>query len=133
MAPVSGSGAIYNPHPNSNHVAGEGLMKVLEEDETGPDSQSRRRLMTTSAALVAGSLAACNTVSGNDGSSEFARRSPAETTTLTLPDFDAQRCTDQLITELGPEEQRFIAWNEALRDSAAGRESAFVDLDAVGS
>jgi hypothetical protein len=50
---------------------------------------------------------------------------------LALPSFDAERCTDRLISTVGPEESRFVAWNEALRASAAGRESAFVDLDAV--
>jgi len=50
---------------------------------------------------------------------------------MALPGFDAERRTDRLTSTVGPEEDRFVAWNAALRASAGGRESAFVDLDAV--
>lgn len=105
-------------------------MKVSKEDENGPVNQSRRRLMTTSAALVAGSLTACNGI-GADGTSDTATAASGQARTQSLPSFDAQRCTNQLSATVGPEEQRFLAWNQALRAAAAGRESAFVDLDAV--
>ncbi|MCG8413490.1 MAG: alanine racemase [Pseudomonadales bacterium] len=101
-------------------------MKVSEEDKVGSINQSRRRLMTTSAALVAGGLTGCNA-----GVASSVNRAPGEPSTAVLPDFNAERCTDQLTSIVGPEEQRFAAWNETLRASAAGRESAFVDLNAV--
>jgi D-serine deaminase-like pyridoxal phosphate-dependent protein len=80
--------------------------------------------MATSAALVAGGLAACNASRAGGGSGQSPQRA-------TLPGFDAQRCTASLTATVGPEEDRFVAWNQTLRASAAGRESAFVDLDAV--
>ncbi len=87
---------------------------------------SRRRLLATSATLVAASLTASNsaTVAG-------AERAPSEPSSAVLPAFDAELCTQQLTASVEPEEQRFAAWNESLRTKAAGRESAFVDLNAV--
>jgi D-serine deaminase-like pyridoxal phosphate-dependent protein len=94
--------------------------------DMGPVGPSRRRWIATSAALVAGSLAACNT-----RGADVATRSTGGTPPVALPGFDAERRTDLLTSSVGPEEDRFVAWNQALRASAAGRESAFVDLDAV--
>ena len=106
-------------------------MKAAGEDDVGPVGQSRRSWIATSAALVAGSLAACNARSREASSADDAMPSPGETPPAALPSFDAERRTGQLTSTVGPEEDRFVAWNEALRASAAGRESAFVDLDAV--
>lgn len=100
-------------------------MKAAWDDDVGPVGPSRRSWIATSAALVAGSLAACNTRSRAGGSAEDA------TPPVALPGFDAERRTERLSSTVGPEEDRFGAWNEALRASAAGRESALVDLDAV--
>ena len=105
-------------------------MAPSREDDIGPVDLTRRQWMATSAALVAGSLAACNT-SRDGGSARSSQLSGSETARVALPSFDAQRRTDHLTSTVGPEEDRFAAWNEALRASAAGRESAFVDLDAV--
>ncbi len=104
-------------------------MKAPGDDELGPVDPSRRRWIATSAALVAGGLAGCNTRSGGAGSANGAIS--GETPPVALPSFDARRCIPQITATVGPEEQRFVAWNESLRASAAGRESAFVDLDAV--
>lgn len=101
-------------------------MRDSEEDDIGPVGQSRRRLLTASAALAAGGLTACK-ASGVDTAVRTSSGTPAQA----LPGFVAQRCTAQLTATVGPEEQRFTEWNAALRASAAGRESAFVDLDAV--
>ncbi|GJM13391.1 MAG: hypothetical protein DHS20C12_17940 [Pseudohongiella sp.] len=98
-------------------------MKDSEENEADVVNQSRRRLMATSATLVAGSLTACSVGS--------ARGTPNAAVSAALPTINSQRCTDRLSSTVGPEEGRFAQWNEALRASAAGRESAFVDLDAV--
>ncbi len=103
-------------------------MKTTEEDakqdQFGPTDRSRRRLLGTSAALLGGSLTGA--ISGRSATAqESSAAGPA------LPSFDARRCTDQLSARVGPEQERFGAWNDALRASAAGRESAFVDLDAV--
>jgi D-serine deaminase-like pyridoxal phosphate-dependent protein len=106
-------------------------MKAAGENDLGPAGQSRRRWIATSAALVAGSLAACNARSRADGSADDAMPSSGETPPVELPSLDAERRTERLTSTVGPEEDRFVAWNEALRGSAAGRESAFVDLDAV--
>lgn len=101
-------------------------MKVSKEDEIGSVSQSRRRLMAASATLVAGGLAGCNS-----GTALRVNADPDEMSAAALPNFNAQRCTDQLSATVGPEQERFRAWNTALRAAAAGRESAFVDLNAV--
>ena len=101
-------------------------MKVSEEDEIGPAGQSRRRLVATSAALVAGGLTSCTT-----GGVAASNRNRIEPSAVSLPGFSASRCTDQLDAIVGPEENRFREWNDALRAAAAGRESAFVDLNAV--
>jgi D-serine deaminase-like pyridoxal phosphate-dependent protein len=102
-------------------------MTSAGEDDTGPVGPSRRSWIATSAALVAGSLAACNRRSSEASSAD----NVGETPPVPLPSFDAERLTERLTSTVGPEDDRFVAWNEALRASAAGRESAFVDLDAV--
>ena len=49
-----------------------------------------------------------------------------------LPEFSARFCTVQIRdTSIAPDQTRFNAWNQTLRHQAAGRETAFVDLDAV--
>lgn len=101
-------------------------MKDSEEDEIGLSGQSRRRWMASSATLVAGSLTACSTRGANSVDPVV-----NESFFSALPRFDAALCSDQLSATVGAEEQRFASWNEALRTAAAGRESAFVDLDAV--
>lgn len=105
-------------------------MKNSNNDDIGQAGQSRRRMLRTSAALVAGGLAACNTssVAGVSANTTANRSSAAA---VMLPDFNAQRCTDHLNATVAPDAQRFTAWNASLRALAAGRESAFVDLDAV--
>jgi hypothetical protein len=97
-------------------------MKSAAEVDMGPVGQSRRSWIATSAALVAGSLAGCNARGRADSSGDNSTFPPS------LPSFDAERSTNRLTPTVGPEEDRFVAWNEALRASAAGRESAFVDL-----
>jgi len=106
-------------------------MKASRGDEIATVGPSRRQWIATSAALVAGSLAACNASRDGDSSDRFSQLVDGDAPPLALPSFDAERCTDQLTATVGPEEQRFVAWNETLRTSAAGRESAFVDLNAV--
>ena len=98
-----------------------------DDDGIGPADKSRRRLMAGSAALLAGSLTACTTAD----SQMAATRAASTVQPLALPSFSSQRCTDRLTASVGQEGQRFQAWNGALREAAAGRESAFVDLDAV--
>lgn len=101
-------------------------MRDSEEDDIGPVGQFRRRLLTASAALAAGGLTACS-ASGVEQSARASSTTPPQA----IPRFDAQRCTARLTATVGPEEQRFREWNAALRAAAGGRESAFVDLDAV--
>lgn len=99
-------------------------------EDLSPTGQSRRRWMVTSAAVVAGSVTACGSESG--GGSVDPSCYPGETPPAELPSFDATRCTDQITSPtVAPDEARFLAWNEALRTNAGGRESALVDLDAV--
>jgi D-serine deaminase-like pyridoxal phosphate-dependent protein len=106
-------------------------MKVSEKEKNDPINHSRRKLIQASAALAAGSLAACNSDNSQTGSAQIAGSNSDEPNSVALPDFDAARCTDQLTATVGPEQQRFAQWNETLRALAAGRESAFVDLNAV--
>ncbi|MEQ1855806.1 MAG: alanine racemase [Longimicrobiales bacterium] len=105
-------------------------MNTPEEDDLDPIGPSRRRWIATSAALVAGSLAGCDTRS-DAGSTNLGMRSTGGTPPVALPSFGAERRTERLTATVGPEEGRFVAWNATLRASAAERESAFVDLDAV--
>lgn len=105
-------------------------MKSSKEKLIGRAGQSRRQMMTTSIALLAGGLAGCS-VSGGGGAQGAGNSDRASPAGFALPSFDAQRCTDQLSATVGLEEQRFEEWNNSLKTSAAGRESAFVDLNAV--
>jgi D-serine deaminase-like pyridoxal phosphate-dependent protein len=103
-------------------------MKESDED-LGPSGESRRRWMVASAAVVAGSVAACGTSSSGSSETDC---SEGDTPPAALPGFDAERCTDQISsTAPAPDEERFIAWNEELRAKAGGRETSLVDLDAV--
>lgn len=98
-------------------------------DELDCGGRSRRQWMIASAAAVAGTVAACGESSGSSGSGHC---SPGESAAASLPGFDAQRCTDQIDSSNPPEDDaRFVVWNQELRDKAAGREVALVDLDAV--
>ena len=101
------------------------------EEKLGLAGQSRRRWIATSAAVVAGSVAACGSSSSNEGAGNpdcFPGNAPPEP----LPTFDAVRCTDQIDSPTpAPDDDRFAAWNAELRARGGGRESALVDLDAV--
>lgn len=105
-------------------------MKFSKDEEIGQAGQSRRNLMTTSVALLAGGLSAC-AVSSGQGSGVASTAVGVAGTPSVLPGFNAVRCSDQLTAVVGPEELRFAAWNKSLRAAAGGRESAFVDLNAV--
>lgn len=105
-------------------------MKSTKEERIGRAGRSRRQMITTSAALLAGGLAGCS-VSGGGGGRGAGNANSASPAGLALPSFDAQLCSDRLAATVGPEEQRFADWNNSLRGSAGGRESAFVDLNAV--
>lgn len=105
-------------------------MKFPNDDEIGQAGQSRRNLMATSVALLAGGLSGC-AVSSGQGSSVVGAAHRAAGETTVLPGFNAQLCSNQLAAVVPPDEQRFAAWNRALRAAAGGRESAFVDLAAV--
>lgn len=100
--------------------------KVLKKDSSDSIDKSKRRLMAGSAALVAGGLTGCSSGTAATDSQTNVAYQPAS-----LPQFNATRCIAQLAASVGPEENRFVEWNAALRASAAGRESAFVDLNAV--
>lgn len=95
-------------------------------DQPGPANRSRRRLLQTSSALLAGSLIA-RQAPGSDATSP----AMAATSQVELPVFNATRCTNLLAATVAPDSERFPAWNTALKASAGGREAAFVDLDAV--
>jgi D-serine deaminase-like pyridoxal phosphate-dependent protein len=100
------------------------------EEGLSLEGQSRRRWMVTSAAVVAGAVTACGSESG--GGSVDPSCYPGETPPVELPSFDAARCTDQITSPtVAPDDARFVAWNEALRKNAGGRESALVDLEAI--
>jgi|GEM_PF-49203 len=100
------------------------------EPELGVTGQSRRRWLVASAAVVAGSVVACG--DSSNGGEQGAACAPDGTEPASLPAFDSARCTDQIDTPPPPpDESRFATWNEELRSQAAGRESAFVDLDAL--
>lgn len=102
-----------------------------EEEKIGQAGRSRRQLLAGSATLFAASLTSCGTANSSVDRNETAIRSTTGESAFTLPSFSDQRCTHLLTSTVGPEAQRFPAWNTALRARAAGRESAFVDLDAV--
>jgi D-serine deaminase-like pyridoxal phosphate-dependent protein len=92
--------------------------------------ESRRRWLLSSAAVVAGSITACSSSSGGGSASPICF--PGETPPAELPSFDSVRCTDQIASDAPlPDDERFAAWNTALRADAAGRESSLVDLDAI--
>lgn len=56
----------------------------------------------------------------------------ASASLVELPDFGAPLRTDRIeVPTIAPDAERFVAWNHVLKAEAAGRESAFVDLDAV--
>ncbi len=94
--------------------------------------QSRRRWMVTSAAVVASTMTACGGSNGDGGSSDDAGCFPGDAPPGDLPAPDAIRCTARIDTPApAPDEERFSAWNAALRNDVGGRESAFVDLDAI--
>lgn len=98
--------------------------------ELGAAGRSRRQWMVASAAAVAGSVVACGDTS-NGGSQETACATDG-TEPVSLPAFDSERCTDQIAASPPPpDESRFATWNQELRSQAGGRESAFVDLDAI--
>lgn len=97
-----------------------------------PLGQSRRRWMVTSAAVVAGTVTACGGSSGNGGGGNDASCFPGDAPAAELPAPDAARCTARIDSPAAaPDEERFSAWNAGLRAQAGGRESAFVDLDAI--
>jgi len=101
-----------------------------KENELGPNGQSRRRWVVTSAAVVAGAVTACGSDS-KDGSVDLSCY-PGEIPPTELPSSEATRCTDQIPSpNVASDDARFIAWNDALRANAGGRESALVDLDAI--
>ena len=61
---------------------------------------------------------------------------PAMTSTshpaIDLPRFGERIRTDRIRTpRIAPDHDRFVAWNRVLKAEAPGRESAFVDLDAI--
>ena len=106
-------------------------MNASRLDDDAAAGPSRRQWIATSAALVAGSLAACDTSRAGGRGAHSLQLADGQTAPVALPSFEAARCTTHLTATVGPEEQRFVAWNATLRASAAGRESALVDLDAV--
>lgn len=82
--------------------------------------------MAASAAMVAGSFtASCS------GKLIAAEDSSVGAQNVALPSLDTPRNTAQLRFMDDRGDARFAAWNETLRAKAAGRESAFVDLNAV--
>lgn len=90
--------------------------------------------MVTSAAIAAGSVTACGTSDsgGNGGAPVNPSCFPGDTAPGELPTFDSIRCTNQIDgPSIADEEDRFADWNAELRARVAGRESAFVDLDAI--
>lgn len=104
-------------------------MNEVEEELDAP-GRSRRRWMVTSAAVVAGTVTACGTSSGNGSADAACPRD--ETPPASLPGPDDARCTAEIpLPSLPADQERFAIWNAELRDKAAGRESALVDLDAV--
>jgi D-serine deaminase-like pyridoxal phosphate-dependent protein len=101
------------------------------EERLSGSGQSRRQWMVASAAVAAGSLVACGDSGSNTGG-QGAGCAPDEVAPSALPAFERDRCTDQIESSPPPpDDNRFAAWNEELRAKAGGRESAFVDLDAV--
>ncbi len=100
-----------------------------KEDDLGPNGESRRRWVVSSAAVVAGAVTACGS---EGGGSVDPSCYPGETPPAELPSFDATRCTDEITSpSVAPDDARFAAWNDALCANAGGRESALVDLDAI--
>lgn len=106
---------------------------VLPEDQNPTSAldaagQSRRRWL--GALMMAGSLAACQTSGSVAGNSS--KRTAESSARVRLPASDARSCTDQIRSaSIATDQARFAAWNKTLRRQAAGRETAFVDLDAV--
>ncbi|MGB8221488.1 MAG: alanine racemase [Polyangiales bacterium] len=100
------------------------------EQELGVSGRSRRQWMVASAAVVAGSVVACG--DSGDGGTDASACAADGTAPATLPSFGSERCTNEIDSSpLPPDESRFTAWNQELRSQAGGRESAFVDLDAL--
>ena len=106
-------------------------MKSSDRGKLGEQGRSRRRLITNSATLVAASLASCSAPGVPNNSSGLPAHRQGENSAQALPSFDAPRCTSQLSASVVQDADRFGQWNRALKESAGGRESAFVDLDAV--
>ena len=99
------------------------------DDDSGAAGHSRRRWLTASAVLVAGSAAAGRS-SGARATTDSLQR--GESKTAPLPGADAARRTDQIKpVPQAAVADRFRAWNDELRAHAAGREAALVDLDSV--
>ncbi len=100
--------------------------------ELSAEGQSRRHWMVASAAALAGSVAACGETSGGNTAGQCSVCASDEGPPAALPAFDSVRCTDAINASPPPaDESRFETWNQELRAKAAGRESAFVDLDAL--
>ncbi len=100
------------------------------KETIGPSGQYRRRLLAGSATFLAGSLTACSSAGEGVARSSVASAS-SRASSVRLPSLADQRSTHLLTSTVAEETQRFPAWNAALRKRAAGRESAFVDLNAV--
>ena len=103
---------------------------VASTAELSATGQSRRQWMVASAAAAAGSIVACGQTDGGNASGQDCGQNEAEPAPLPLP--EAARCTDQIVDSPPPADaSRFMTWNQELREKAAGREAALVDLDAV--
>ncbi len=98
----------------------------MMSDDSDLEDRSRRRWMTNSAVLVASSLAAAQT------NAESESTQTKVVVRETLPKSGGRFCTDKIQTKpIARDEARFPAWNDQLREHAAGRETALVDLNAV--
>lgn len=116
----------------------------MSENGSSGTGQSRRRWLSTTAMLAAGSATA--TLHGAAHEAEIASVHAAPNTSTapgngatgwgdtgaSLVQADTIRCTRQLNpSPLPSDERRFTAWNKTLRAHSPGRETAFVDLDAL--
>ncbi len=105
---------------------------------TAPGQTRRQWLSSTALVVAAGGVSACavdgqpasrqpSSLTGPETAACFSGDSPA----ATLPSFNHPRCAPPQTVTIASEAERFAVWNQTLRERAAGRESAFVDLDAV--
>lgn len=117
-----------------NEKIGNGPRGVAVASAGAPLSasgRSRRQWMAASAAALAGSMVACGDEGGGgSGAAQSCERD--DVPPAALPSFETARCTGQIDSAPPPPDaDRFVAWNQELRDKAPGREAALVDLDAV--